>query len=405
MAIKPIKVSQLNGYIKRILQTDPLLGNVSVVGEISNLKFHGSGHVYFSLKDANSKLNCFLPQERAESLRYELSEGMEITASGYIYLYERGGSYSLNIRDIEVAGLGNLSIAFEKLKAKLESEGLFDASHKKPIPFFPEKIAVITSETGAAIRDILKIIKSKNQYTDVLIYPVLVQGPMAAGQIADAIDEVNRLFPETDTIITGRGGGAMEELWAFNEEVVARSIYRSRIPVISAVGHETDITIADFVADKRAETPTAAAAMAVPDIGELKVYVNNLMKTLAADADSYVRYKEMHLRSLDLAAFQRDLESRVVMEQMRIDNLRAEAQNRILGIVSQLEKTINLHKTSLDSLNPAAIMERGYSAVLDSGRRFIGSSEKLRKNESITLVMKDGEADCEVSEIRRDSHE
>ncbi|MCC2865292.1 exodeoxyribonuclease VII large subunit [Eubacteriales bacterium DFI.9.88] len=405
MAIKPIKVSQLNGYIKRILQTDPLLGNVSVVGEISNLKFHGSGHVYFSLKDADSKLNCFLPQQRAEALRYELSEGMEITASGYIYLYERGGSYSLNIRDIEVAGLGNLSVAFEKLKAKLEAEGIFDAAHKKPIPFFPEKIAVITSETGAAIRDILKIIKSKNHYTDVLIYPVLVQGPAAAGQIAEAIDQVNCLFPETDTIIVGRGGGSMEELWAFNEEIVARSIYQSKIPVISAVGHETDITIADFAADKRAETPTAAAAMAVPDIGELKIYVDNLMKTLAADASSYIRYQQMHLKSLDLAAFKRDLESRIVMEQMRIENLKSQAQNRVLGIIAQLEKEVNLHKSSLESFNPAAIMARGYSAVLDNSRRLVGRAEKLRKNDRITLVMKDGEADCEVTEIRRDSHE
>ena len=232
MAIKPVSVSQLNGYIKRILQTDPLLGNVSVTGEISNLKFHGSGHVYFSMKDAASKLSCFLPAQRASSLRYELSEGMEITASGYIYLYERGGSYSLNIKDIEVAGIGNLSIAFEKLKEKLDKEGIFDPALKKPIPFFPEKIAVITSETGAAIRDILKIIKTKNNYVDILIYPVLVQGPEAAGQIAEAIYDVNRRRPETDTIITGRGGGAMEELWAFNEEIVARSIYESKIPVI-----------------------------------------------------------------------------------------------------------------------------------------------------------------------------
>ena len=266
MAVKPVKVSQLNGYIKRILQTDPILGNVSVVGEISNLKFHGSGHVYFSMKDEGSRLNCFLPSERAESLRYELSEGMEITASGYIYLYERGGSYSLNIRDIEVAGLGNLSIAFEKLKEKLGKEGLFDAEHKKEIPFFPEKIAVVTSESGAAIRDILKIIKNKNNYVDILIYPVLVQGPAAAGEIAEAICDINENCPDVDTIIVGRGGGAMEELWAFNEEIVARSIYNSNIPVISAVGHETDVTISDFVADRRAETPTAAANLAVPDL-------------------------------------------------------------------------------------------------------------------------------------------
>ena len=200
MALKPVTVSQLNGYIKRILQTDPLLGNVSVIGEISNLKFHGSGHIYFSMKDAGSRLNCFLPADRVRELRYQLSEGMEITASGYIYLYERGGSYSLNIKDIQVSGLGNLSIAFEQLKAKLEKEGLFDPKYKKEIPFFPEKIAVITSESGAAIRDILKIIKKRNNYVDVLIVPVLVQGPAAAAQIADAVRMVNAQFPEVEDV-------------------------------------------------------------------------------------------------------------------------------------------------------------------------------------------------------------
>lgn len=405
MAIKPIKVSQLNGYIKRILQTDPLLGNVSVVGEISNLKFHGSGHVYFSLKDSDSRLNCFLPAERAEKLRYELAEGMEITASGYIYLYERGGSYSLNIRDIEVAGLGNLSVAFEKLKAKLAEEGLFDEAHKKEIPFFPEKIAVITSESGAAIRDILKIIKNKNNYVDVCIYPVLVQGPAAAEQIAGAIDLVNRSFPETDTIIVGRGGGAMEELWAFNEEVVARSIFCSRIPVISAVGHETDVTIADFVADKRAETPTAAANMAVPDIGELKNYTQELLDKMKTALQSCLRYKEMHLKSLGLAAFRRDLESRITMEQMRIENLRAENHSRLEARIQYYEKEIKLHKAALDSLNPKAIMERGYGAILDPERRLIHSAGNLAENDLLTIVMADGETDCKVQEIRRESHD
>ena len=404
MAIKPVKVSQLNGYIKRILQTDPLLGNVSVVGEISNLKFHGSGHVYFSLKDADSKLNCFLPSGRAAELRYQLSEGMEITASGYIYLYERGGSYSLNIRDIEVAGLGNLSIAFEKLKEKLEAEGLFDAKYKKEIPFFPEKVAVVTSETGAAIRDVLKIIKNKNNYVDILIYPVLVQGPAAAGQIAEAIEQINALYPEVDTIIAGRGGGAMEELWAFNEEVVARSIFASKIPVISAVGHETDITISDFVADRRAETPTAAANMAVPDIEELKAYTNDLKEKMGLSMDACLRYKQMHLQSLDLEAFKRDLESRIITEQMRIENMNTENMRQITALLEQYEKEIELYKANLDSLNPKAIMDRGYGAILTKDRKLAGSIETIQNEGTLTVVLKDGEADCQVSETRRYDH-
>lgn len=405
MAIKPVSVSQLNGYIKRILQMDPLLGNVSVIGEISNLKFHGSGHVYFTLKDQNSKINCFLPSDRADKLRYQLSEGMEITASGYIYLYERGGSYSLNVKDIEVAGLGNLAIAFEKLKEKLEAEGIFDASHKKEIPFFPKKIAVVTSETSAAVRDILKIIRSKNNYVDVLIYPVLVQGPAAAGEIAAAIDDINVKWPEIDTIIVGRGGGSMEELWAFNEEIVARSIYASAIPVISAVGHETDFTISDFAADRRAETPTAAAHMAVPDIRELKEYVSSVKEKLDRSITSYLQLKELHLGKLDLAAFQRDLESRITMEQMRIETMHMENQRQMQGLLETMEQQVTLFKSNLDSLNPKAVMQRGYSAVTDKEGRFINSAGQLKPEDQLILYMNDGSAECTVNQIRGDEHD
>lgn len=403
MAIKPVKVSQLNGYIKRILQTDPLLGNVSVVGEVSNLKFHSSGHVYFSMKDESSRLNCFLPSERVKDLRYQLSEGMEITASGYIYLYERGGSYSLNIRDIEVAGLGNLSLAFEELKKKLEAEGLFDQKHKKDIPFFPEKIAVVTSETGAAIRDILKIIKGKNDHVDVLICPVLVQGPAAAGEIAEAITRINEELPEVDTIIAGRGGGAMEDLWAFNEEIVARSIFASRIPVISAVGHETDFTISDFVADRRAETPTAAAHMAVPDIQELKAYAADLKESLRLSWESCLRYKETQLAALDFSAFRRDLESRIVMEQMRVDTIKAENLHQIKALIDARQKKIDLLRANIQSLDPMAIMGRGYAAVINKEGALIGSVDQLLPEDEVTLALKDGQADCTVNQVRRDS--
>lgn len=402
MAIKPVSVSQLNGYIKRILQTDPLLGNVSVVGEVSNLKFHGSGHVYFTLKDQNSRINCFLPSDRVQNLRYELSEGMEITASGYIYLYERGGSYSLNIKEIEVAGLGNLAVAFEKLKARLESEGLFDQSRKKEIPFFPEKIAVVTSETGAAVRDILKIIKSKNNYVDVLVYPVLVQGPAAAGEIAAAIDHINEQWPEIDTMIIGRGGGSMEELWAFNEEIVARSIYASRIPVISAVGHETDFTISDFVADRRAETPTAAANMAVPDIRELKEYVSGIIDMLSVSMEKYIQLKEMQLKNLDLNTFCRDLESRITMEQMRIDNINAENVTCIKNMIISLEQKIDSYKQNLEALDPTSIMKRGYSAVTDAKGNFIKNINELEPEKQVTIFMQGGHADCTVNTVRSD---
>lgn len=405
MAIKPVSVSQLNSYIKRILQTDPLLGNVSVVGEISNLKFHGSGHVYFTLKDANSKINCFLPADRVRKLRYELSEGMEVTASGYIYLYERGGSYSLNVREVEVAGLGNLAVAFEKLKSKLDAEGIFDAEHKKTIPSFPEKIAVVTSETGAAVRDILKIIRNRNNYVDVLIYPVLVQGPAAAGEISAAIDDINCKWPEIDTIIIGRGGGSMEELWAFNEEIVARSIYASSIPIISAVGHETDFTISDFAADLRAETPTAAAHMAVPDIQELKNYINEKREQLEQSILKDLQLRQLHLDRLNLTAFQRDLDSRITMEQMRIENLHQDNIRKLQDFLDTLEQKMFLFKTTLDTLNPTAIMQRGYSAVTDAEGHFIHSIQSMQEGDPLILYMKDGSADCTVTKIRGDNHD
>lgn len=404
MAIKPIKVSQLNGYIKRVLQMDPLLGNVSVVGEISNLKYHGTGHVYFTLKDETSKINCFLASENLKDIRYELSDGMEIVANGYIYLYERGGSYSLNVRDVTVEGLGNLTIAFEKLKEKLSKEGLFDEKYKKPIPFFPEKIAVITSETGAAVRDIIKIIKSRNNIVDVLVYPCLVQGPGAALEIAEAVSEVNRLFPEVDTIIVGRGGGSMEELWAFNEEIVARSIFASKIPVISAVGHETDFTISDFVADKRAETPTAAAQMAVPDIAALKEYVRIEKESLIHTMERLIKYMELKVASNNIDALTISLNHRLLYQAMRTETLYKELsgslETRLSGWLSQLEKL----KTGLDALSPKNIMDRGYAAILDQNGIMAGSAGRFQAGDDLTAVLKDGKIDCKVAVVRRDTH-
>lgn len=374
MAMKPVRVSQLNGYIKRILQSDPLLGNVSVIGEISNIKAHETGHVYFSMKDENSKINCFLPSDKAANLRYELANGMEITASGYIYLYEKGGTYSLNVRDIEVSGQGDLSIAFDKLKEKLHKEGLFDAKYKKPLPKFPEKIALVTSGSGAAIEDMLKIIKSRNNIVHILIAPVLVQGTGAASDISNAINEINEKFPETDLIITGRGGGSIEELWAFNEEIVARSIFNSKIPVISAVGHEIDVTIADFVADVRAETPTAAAQLAVPDVSELKVYALSLKNNLYNMIDRYVQNKKRLLEVYNMDAFVKNFEN-------KIDLYMA---------------TVNAFKVRLDSLNPANIMSLGYGAILDKNGALTGTASAFQPDDRLTVVMADGRVNCIV---------
>lgn len=379
MAIKPVSVSQLNGYIKRILQSDPLLGNVSVIGEVSNVKYHEIGHVYFSMKDENSKINCFLPSDKVANLRYELADGMEITAVGYIHLYEKGGTYSLNVREIAVSGQGDLSIAFEKLKEKLHKEGLFDARYKKPLPKFPNKIALVTSGSGAALEDMLKIIKSRNNIVDVLIYPVLVQGPGAALDISGAINEINEKCPDVDIIITGRGGGSVEELWAFNEEMVARSIFASTIPVISAVGHEIDVTIADFAADVRAQTPTAAAQLAVPDTAELKLYVDSLQNNLHEMVDRYVRNKKRLLDMYNMDAFMKNFEN-------KIDLYMA---------------AVNTCKVKLDSLNPKNLLSLGYGAILDKNGTFTRTASAFKPNDLLTVVLADGNVHCNVQNVNK----
>jgi exodeoxyribonuclease VII large subunit len=398
VAIKPIKVSQLNAYIKRILQSDPLLGNVSVSGEISNLKLHGAGNIYFTLKDEISKVSCFLSSEHVRDLHYELSEGLEIVVSGHLYVYERGGSYSIYVKEIAVAGVGNLSLAFEQLKQKLSKEGLFDQSRKRSLPTFPHKIAVVTSDTGAAVQDILKTIKDRNTYVDILIFPCLVQGPGAAADISTAIDKINRLFPEVDIIITGRGGGSMEELWAFNEESVARSISASAIPVISAVGHETDTTIADFVADVRATTPTAAAQLAVPDTFQIKLYLDELLLRCREDFTNKVNYLKMRLKANGFESFRDGLLNRIKLNESKIDQLIEGLTHAIQIKIADFDLIIEMLKIELEGLSPLSIMNRGYGAILDMNGKLMRSAIPLLPKNQINVIMMDGQLICTIND-------
>ena len=399
MGLKPIRVGQLNNYIGRVLKTDPILANVSVIGEISNLKFHSSGHVYFSLKDESSKINCFLAASNLERITRPLEEGMEIVASGYISVYERGGYYSLNIRDIEVNGEGQLAVQFEKLKAKLEKEGLFSAEHKKTLPVFPSKVAVVTSETGAAVRDIIRTIKNKNDYVDILVYPVLVQGPAAAGDIAAALRDLNENYSDVDVIITGRGGGSMEELWAFNEEVVARSIFDSVIPVISAVGHETDFTISDFTADFRAATPTAAAEMAVPDTRELREYLSGIKESLAESLMQAVEIRRNRLAALDPNAFAKGISTRIAYEQMNADRIIESMGESLASRISSGRERIELLKTLLDASDPKSILSRGYSVVTDEDGHIISRAEELKIGQNVNIETGSGSAGAEITRV------
>jgi exodeoxyribonuclease VII large subunit len=400
--LKPVRVALLNSYIGRLITSDPVLSNISVIGEISNFKRHGNGHVYFSLKDADAKVNCFMAGQVFESLPCGIGDGIEVTATGRINVYERGGSYSLNIREIMIEGEGGLAAAFEKVKARLAAEGLFDQAVKKNIPSFPSAIAIVTSGTGAAVEDMVKIITTENDFVDILIYPTIVQGPGAAPMIADGIAYINEKYPDTDVIITGRGGGSAEELWAFNEEVLARAIFASEIPVISAVGHETDITIADFVADVRAETPTAAAVLAAPNIAAIR---SDMERALFSATEGLTARLD-HMRLLmDACAMPRLFEmlgNRIEISKMRADGLIASAETGLNGAVRARAGAANAAYEKLKASDPARIMSMGYAALTKEGRP-VCSVADMKEGEVISARLNDGSAELTVKAVRNDA--
>lgn len=377
MALKPVTVTQLNEYISRVLGTDPLLSNITVTGEISNLKHHSSGHIYFSISDASSKINCFLPATYARNLAYELGDGINVIIRGYVNVYKKGGTYTLFVRELEAAGDGDLSMAFELLKSKLRDEGLFDAAHKRPIPAFPRKIAIITSPTGAAVRDMIKIITGRTSMTDVTIFPAQVQGTGAAAEMAEVLDFVNENFPDTDTVIIGRGGGSAEDLWAFNEEVLARAIYRSKIPVISAVGHETDFSISDFVADMRAETPTAAAEKAVPDDGQLKNQILTYMTGLMTD-----------------------LKNRVDLSELRREKYIQNMRMALIKRIDDFEHSLLQSYITLDENNPVRILNKGYAYIENTRGQVVSSAGSVTEGSRYRIFFKDGSIEATFNDIK-----
>ena len=369
MALRSISVTQLSAYLKRLIAGDPILSGVIVKGEISKLTRHSSGHIFFTLKDSGSRISCFIPSDRIPQLRYELADGMEILAIGSVSVYEKGGYYSLNIRSVEVEGEGALSAAFEALKRKLEAEGLFDPARKKPLPAFPKRIGVVTSPTGAAIRDILTTLGRRWPFVDVLIYPCLVQGDGAAAQIAEGIRTLNERFPELDLMIVGRGGGSAEDLWCFNEEAVARAICASDIPVISAVGHEVDTVISDLAADVRAATPTAAAELAVPHVAELRDRV---------DRCSPERLKER-------------LSDRVAMGELRAEHAVSAALSAVSDRLSGLESRLLADLRSLEASDPLAVLGRGFAYVTDESGVQVSSPEQAPRGTVLRIRFSGGD--------------
>lgn len=439
-----LTVTALTKYIKRKFDADPHLQDVLVKGEISNFKQHSSGHMYFTLKDEKARILAVMFSGSARSMKFNPENGMKVLITGSITLYEQSGQYQIYVKSMQPDGIGDLYLAYEQLKEKLEKEGLFSAAHKQILPKYPKTIGVITSPTGAAVRDIITTIKRRYPIAHILILPALVQGDNAKHSVVKAIEKANEMA-EIDTLIVGRGGGSIEELWAFNEEIVARAIYTSKIPIISAVGHETDFTIADFVADMRAPTPTGAAEMAVPHIDELMERVLTRKTRLLRVMKERIQFDRQRLNRIEKSyAFKyprrvyeqkmeqvdktterlirgaekvflgkketfTNLHRRIernspneLLNQALLQHERlAKQMNRAMtGIFSEKQKDFRQMIVTLEALSPLKIMDRGYSLVYNEEDKLVKSVKQISTDDPIKVRMSDGSLLCKVVDVQ-----
>ena len=396
MKLRALDISEANSYIKRILTNDPILYNLRVKGEISNFKVHSSGNVYLSLKDEKSKLNCIIFRSNYDK-SLKLDNGVKIIASGYISVYERDGAYQLYINEVEIEGIGNLYMEFNKLKEKLKKEGLFDPKYKKEIKKMPRAIGVVTSPTGAVIRDIINVIKRRFPKVDIKLYPVNVQGEKSAEDICSGIEFFNRM-ENVDTIIVGRGGGSLEELWSFNEEIVAREIFKSKIPIISAVGHETDFTICDFVSDMRAPTPSAAAEIATPDLSEIYYKLDNIKNRMNRSLNNQVLLDNEKL-SNTFEKINNYMKSYIIRDKViQIDQIYDKINFRLEQNLETSKEKLSKKAALLHNLSPLATISRGYS-IVEKNRQIINSIEDVNINDEINIILQDGELECNINKI------
>jgi len=440
-----LSIKELTKYIKMKLEGDTLLQDVWVRGEISNFTHHSSGHMYFTLKDQASRIKSIMFASQNQRLPFIPKEGTMVIARGNISVYDRDGQYQFYVTHMQPDGIGSLFLAFEQLKIKLEAEGLFAVEHKKIIPQFPKAIGVVTSPTGAAVRDIITTLQRRYPTVHIIVFPVVVQGAQAASAIAKAIDRMNELA-EVDVLIIGRGGGSLEELWPFNEEIVARRIFASKLPVISAVGHETDFTIADFVADLRAATPTAAAELAVPHHLELRQQLHHYLQRLIQHIQDQVQRRRLALTRLARSPFLVQPQRQLLQPTERLDRLKEKLLFRMRARIQKsvehagrLEKVLNKHHPGqqihaararldraglslvqsirmthkeqknrlnsqirqLDALSPLKVMQRGYSLVYDEKEAdLIKSISQIQPGDLLKIRMTDGQIDCQVWSIK-----
>lgn len=390
-----LSVSQINFYIKSIIENDGSLQFVLVTGEISNLTVHQrSGHIYLSLKDSNSVISAVMFAGNARRLKFRLENGMKVICRGRISVYEPSGRYQLYIEDMQPDGVGALTLAFEQLKKSLAQKGLFDDAHKKPLPKFPKTIGVITSPTGAAVQDITNIIRRRFPSADIVLAPVLVQGESAPEQLVRAVNKFSA-SKIADVVIIGRGGGSAEDLWAFNDEQLAYAVYNCETPIISGVGHETDFTVCDFVADVRASTPSAAAELAVPDRQELMSYYFKQKQYISAMLDRKIKTAQLRLENQQrrMSASSPKLKAEQLEKQL---SAKSEKLTRFMNIyISNKENKLIAAKGKLDGLNPLNVLNRGY-AIAEKDEKIITSSKQLKDGDDFTVILSDGKINAKV---------
>lgn len=398
MKLKTLSVGEVNNYVKKLVENDFILKNLNVKGEISNLKFHSSGHIYFSLKDENSKVNCIMFKNNAVNLDFRLEEGMKVEIKARLGVYHKEGTYQLYCENIKKAGIGELFEEFHKLKKELSEEGIFDEKYKRALPKFPKRVGIITARTGAAVRDIINVIQRRNKSLDIILYPAKVQGENAADSIIEGIRYFNN-EKSVDVIILGRGGGSIEELWAFNNRDLAYEIFNSRIPTVSAVGHEVDFTISDFVSDMRAPTPSAAGELVSPSLQEM---INDLLNK-----------KEFLHRAVDRRFLNAKRDVDLLYKGLKGNNPTHIIEKRIKEVNTLEEKLNFLGKRKIDkakdelialnsilqTLNPLNTLGRGYSVIMDKEDKVINKVSELKKNDMVKVIMKDGSVNIDIKII------
>lgn len=395
---KTITVSQLNRYVAAVLDNNPNLGNLLVRGELSNVRNPSSGHWYFNLKDMHAQVPCVMFRSQARTLKFRPEDGQAVVAEGRAALFERDGRFQLYVNSLEPYGKGDLQLAFEQLNKKLQAEGLYDAAHKRPLPHFPRRIGIATSATGAVIRDIMHVSKRRFPACRLLLAPCSVQGPGSAESIVRALELLNRV-PDVDLIIVGRGGGSLEDLWSFNEEIVARAVYASSKPVISAVGHETDFTICDFVADLRAPTPSAAAEIALPDERALRRDLAEKERLLARGLEQSIVLAKHRLERLAANRYLQNPYERLQERRMMIERLAELMEQRLERKLTEQEQKIRRLAAALDALSPLQVLSRGYAMVTEeSGERPLTSVAELSTGQAVRLHMRDGRLLCRIEE-------